>query len=521
MQDQVLKTMASTRTRAKPTLKIAIIGSGFAGIGMAISLKQAGYRAITIFEKGDALGGTWRDNVYPGAECDVPSHLYSYSFAPNPDWSHRFSPQTEILAYLEKVATDHGILPLIRSHTPIKAARFDDRHQEWVLERGDGGTERFDIVVPAVGQLSRPVIPALAGAEVFSGAAFHSAQWDRTIDLAGKRVSVIGSAASAVQIIPRLAEQAAELTVYQRTPNWVIPRWNYAYSAAARLAFRRVPGVRRALRTYLYWKHELLFRALKPRSFGNSLVKAMAGFHLYRQVRDPGLRARLTPDYPPGCKRLLVSDEYLKTFNLSHVELVTDRIGRIEADGIRSETGIKRPADVIVYATGFDASNCLTPITITGRVGLDLQRAWQDGPEAYLGMTVSGFPNLFLLYGPNTNLGHSSIILMLECQYRYIVSCLDHVVAEGKAALDVAPAVQHRYNEALQKSLTGSIWAAGCTGWYTTGTKITANWPGSCYRYLRMTRKVDFSAFRDADHGHTDTRDGERAAADPRAQVGD
>lgn len=496
MQDQVSKAQSSGKTRSKAELKIAIIGSGFAGIGMAISLKQAGYRAMTIFEKGSALGGTWRDNIYPGAECDVPSHLYSYSFAPNPDWSHRFSPQPEILAYLAKVATDHGIVPLIRSHTPIKAARFDERHQEWVLEHADGETERFDILIPAVGQLSRPIVPAIAGAENFSGDAFHSAQWNPKINLAGKRVAVIGSAASAVQIIPRLAEQAAAVTVYQRTPNWIIPRWNYAYSAVARLAFRHVPGVRRALRVYLYWKHELLFRALKPRSFGNSLVKLMASFHLNRQVRDPALRARLTPDYPPGCKRLLVSDEYLKTFNLPHVDLVTDRISRIERDGVRSEGGDLRAADVIVYATGFDASNCLTPITITGVGGQDLQAVWQDGPEAYLGMAVAGFPNLFLLYGPNTNLGHSSIILMLECQFNYIVNCLNHLIDQEKIALDVDPIVQRRYNDALQKALSGSIWAAGCTGWYTTGTKITANWPGSCYRYLTMTRTVDFSAFR-------------------------
>lgn len=475
-------------------MRIAIIGAGFAGIGQAVLLKQAGLADITLFERAPSLGGTWRDNAYPGAACDVPSHLYSFSFAPNPHWSARYASQAEILAYLAGVADRFGITPHIRLNTPVRRAALA-ADLTWRIELDDGLSERFDIVITAVGQLSQPATPPFPGLETFAGDAFHSARWNPSVPLAGRRVALIGAAASAVQIAPELAPLAAQLTVFQRTPNWIIPRFQGTYGTRRRALFARTPGLRRAFRFWLWQYQEWLWGAFRAGSRRNALLQRLARWHLRRQVTDPAIREQLTPAYTLGCKRLLVSDDYLPVFNRANVRLVTDPIAGFEPAGIRTQDGALHPADVAIFATGFDVRHCLTAIAITGRDGATLAERWRDGPAAFAGIAVPDFPNLFLLYGPGTNLGHSSIILMLEAQARAIVRLLHQMRARGVAALEIAPESYRAYDARLQQALERMVWNTGCTNWYGEGGRISTNWSGSTLDYIRMMRRLDSAAF--------------------------
>jgi cation diffusion facilitator CzcD-associated flavoprotein CzcO len=477
------------------SLRVGIIGAGFAGVGLAARLRQAGYSDTVVFEKAPRPGGTWRDNTYPGAACDVPSHLYSFSFAPHADWHSRYASQGEIRAYIEGVARRFGVEPLIRRGTAVEGAVFDEENGTWSVTTSRGGREVFDVLVTAVGQLSIPSVPKFEGMEHFAGAWFHSAAWDHSAALAGKRIAVVGSAASAVQIVPALAKVVSRLAVYQRTPNWVIPRWDRPYGALDRALCRYLPLYRRLTRASIYLRQEALFRALRTGSTLNRLMKQVSLWHLRRQVRDPVVRDRLTPRYVLGCKRVLLSDDYLPCFNLPRVELVTDRIERFEPAGIRTADGTSREFDAVVFATGFDTRNTLRGIDIQGRGGVRLRDRWSAGPEAYRGVAVPGFPNLFLLYGPNTNLGHNSILFMFECQFGYVLQCLERMVEHGLRALEISPEAAARYNRGLQKELAGSVWVTGCGNWYGEGDRITANWPGSTIRYWRETRRVDFRDF--------------------------
>ncbi len=482
------------RTRAG--LRVAIMGAGFAGVGLAIKLKQAGFGDVTLFEKGGRVGGTWRDNTYPGAACDVQSHLYSYSFAPRTDWSEKYSGQAEILAYIEGVARDYGVLGMVRLNTAVTSARYDAARAVWCVTTNDGETSEFDIFVPAVGQLSRPSIPAFPGRADFAGAAFHSACWDHTVELRGKRVALVGSAASAVQILPELTKICSHVDVYQRTPNWIVPRNNGLYATWRKQLFRHLPFYRQALRLYLYLYGEFLYDAFRTGSWRNRLFKTAALKHLAAQVPDPVLRAKLTPAYELGCKRILFSDDYLPAFSRKHVSLVTDAIGQIEASGLRTADGALHEADVIVFATGFDVSNCLAPIHIQGAAGAELQSLWESGPYAYRGVAVPGFPNMFILYGPNTNLGHNSIIVMLEAQFGYIVQCLEHMMAQNVAAMEVSPAACRAWNEDMQRELGQMVWSTGCGSWYeSAGGRITANWWGSTLEYRRRMKAPVFGDF--------------------------
>jgi cation diffusion facilitator CzcD-associated flavoprotein CzcO len=474
---------------------VAIIGAGFGGIGLAILLKRAGFGAVTLFERGPAIGGTWRDNTYPGAACDVQSHLYSFSFAPRADWSQRFAGQAEILAYLQGVADRFGITPLVRLNTAVTSARFDEARAVWRIETADGAVAAFDILIPAVGQLSRPVLPAIPGLDSFAGAHFHSAAWDHNVKLAGQRIALIGSAASAVQIAPELARIAGHLDVFQRTANWLVPRNNAAFSPLRHRLFAHIPGYRLALRAYLYLYGEFLFDAFRTGSWRNKLLKSVALKHLAAQVADPALRARLTPNFELGCKRVLFSDDFYPCFTKPNVALITDPIERFESAGIRTRDGALHPADVAVFATGFDVRNSLHHIAITGRAGLDLQQRWQTGPEGYRGIAVPGFPNMFMLYGPNTNLGHNSIIVMLEAQSRYIVQCLQRIVTANLTTLEVREEANRRYNDALQAKLGAMVWSTGCGSWYESAGRITANWSGSTLDYRRQMRRVQFADF--------------------------
>ena len=497
--DQSAAALATPAPRTRETLRIAIMGAGFGGIGLAILLRRAGFSAITLFERGAAVGGTWRDNTYPGAACDVPSHLYSFSFAPRPVWSQRFSGQAEILAYIQATSDEQGITPLVRLNTAIESASWDSARAVWHIRTAGGGAEEFDIFIPAIGQLSRPVIPAIPGLEDYQGAHFHSAAWDHGVDLRGRRVALIGSAASAVQIAPELTKIAAHLDVFQRTPNWLVPRGNGPYSRMRHALFTHLPGYRLAMRLYLYLFGEFVFDAFRTGSWRNRLLKNMSLKHLAAQVPDPVLREKLTPAYELGCKRVLFTDDFYPCFSQPHVALVTTPIARFEAEGIRTADGTLHPCDAAVFATGFDVRHALHEVRITGPGGVDLQQAWRAGPEAYRGVAVPGFPNLFMMYGPNTNLGHTSIIIMLEAQARYIVQCLSHMVTAGVTTLQVRAEASRRYNDKLQQDLGKMVWSTGCGNWYVSDGRITANWSGSTLEYRRQMRRVEFGDFQESE----------------------
>jgi cation diffusion facilitator CzcD-associated flavoprotein CzcO len=418
-------------------IQIAILGAGVSGLCTAIQLKKAGIESFTVFEKSDAVGGTWHDNVYPGASCDVPSHLYSFSFEPNPEWSRAFSPQPEIQRYLHGCAEKYGVLPHIRFGTEIAGASFDERRAKWRIRTTAGEEIEADAIVAGLGQLNRPHFPDIPGIDAFEGTSFHSARWNQAWDASGQEVAVIGNGASAIQFIPEIAKTAAKVTIYQRSANWVIPRNDRRFDAKTIAFFRRHPSVLRALRAFIWSMLEIRFFAfLRDSWFSRRMTKLATGY-LDEVVKDPALRAKLLPDYAIGCKRILISDDYYQALVRPNVEVVTDAITRIERDGVTTADGRTRRADALIHATGFETTTFLAPLAIEGRGGAKLDVAWRDGAEAYLGITVPGFPNLFLLYGPNTNLGHNSIIFMIECQVGYVVRCLRELSRRGEGYMDV------------------------------------------------------------------------------------
>ncbi|MFC0040033.1 flavin-containing monooxygenase [Actinomadura rayongensis] len=476
--------------------EVVIIGAGFGGVGMAITLKRAGVEDVVVLERAESLGGTWRDNTYPGAACDVPSHLYSFSFAPKTDWSRRFPPQREILGYLEDTARKHGVLSHIRFGADVRGARFDEHAAVWRVDTS-AGEVAARVLVSACGQLNRPVVPAIEGSAEFQGTAFHSARWDHRADLRGKRVAVIGTGASAVQIVPSLAGRVARLDLYQRTPPYVITKADRAYRLWERTLLGAFPGVHTLSRakTYAQYEARALGFVVNPKLMG--FMRGRFLRRLAEQVPDAELRRKLVPDYPMGCKRVLISDDYYPALTRPDVDLVTDPIARVTEHGVVTEDGTERPADVIIYATGFAATDFLAPMRIEGRDGRELSEEWRHGAQAHLGITVAGFPNLFLLYGPYTNLGHNSIIYMLESQFRYVSACVRAMRRHGLASIEVRPRVQERFVRAMRKRLSGSVWESGCTSWYQTadGTVVN-NWPGFTFAYRRATRRPDPRHFR-------------------------
>ena len=479
-----------------PTPRVAIVGAGASGLCMAIALKKAGIESFTIFEKSDGVGGTWRDNTYPGAGCDVPSHLYSFSFAPNPEWSHAYSLQPEILRYFEDCARRFGLLPHCRFRTELESARFDEAAALWRLRTKEGEEIAAEILVSGVGQLNRPMYPKLPGLENFRGKTFHSARWDHGYDLAGKRVAVIGNGASALQFIPRIAPVVGKLSLFQRSNNWVIPRGDRAYTDREKAWFRRSKTFRLLRRGLIYLLLENNFFAFRPGTFMARMMEKRARAHLAAQVPDPAMRERLTPDYPIGCKRILIGDDYYPAIVRDNVEVVTDAIVRVTEDAVVTADGREHPVDAILYATGFVTTSFLAPMKITGRGGVRLEDAWKEGAEAYLGIAVAGFPNFFLLYGPNTNLGHNSIIFMIECQVRYVSACLKTMTKKHLRWLDVKPAAMARFNKELRRKLDKTVWATSCTSWYKTEDgKITNNWSDFTLRYWWRTRRPKLRAF--------------------------
>ena len=476
---------------------VAVVGSGFAGLGMGIRLLQSGVRDLTIFEKADRVGGVWRENTYPGAACDVASHLYSYSFERTRDWSRRFSPQPDILAYLEGCVRRHGLGPHLRLGTEIASADFDERRRRWRLRTTAGETVEVDVLVTACGQLSRPTLPSIPGIERFAGTAFHSAHWDHRYDMSGRRVAVIGTGASAIQFVPEIARRVERLHIFQRSAPWVIPKLDAPYGRGHRRIFRWLPLWPLAARVGWFLYMELATVGLTRRRWLIDPLRLASRAMLRLQVPDPAVRARLTPDYEIGCKRVLISSDYYRAMARDNVEVITEEVREITRDGVTTADGVERKVDAIVFGTGFTANEFLAPITIRGLGGRTLDDAWRDGAEAYLGLSVSGFPNLFIMYGPNTNLGAGSIIHMLESQMSWILGALRELARRPGAGLDVRADVQGAFDREVQERLRTSVWQSGCTSWYRTRSgRVVNNWPGLMSEYRRRTREFDTAAYR-------------------------
>ena len=488
--------MSTTESRTRPWRTI-IIGAGFGGLGMAIALKKAGFDDVLILEKSHDVGGCWRDNSYPGAACDVPSHLYSFSFEPNPSWSRKYAPQPEIHAYLQHCAQQHQLLNQIRFGAEVSRLRYLGVDQGWELTLSDGDVLLAQFVVSACGQLSTPQLPRIEGLDTFGGPQFHSAHWNHELSLAGKKVAVIGTGASAIQFIPQIAPQVAELLVFQRSAPYVIPKPDRPYSKAEQQRFARWPLLQKLSRAWIYLTHEA--RALAFTHVPQAMWFVQQSFqrNLKQQVSDPVLRAHLNPDYTVGCKRVLISNDFYPAMARDNVSLVTDPITRVVPEGVLTAGGHLHPADVIIHGTGFAATQFLTPMKVTGLDGLDLNDVWRRGAQAYLGMTVSGFPNFFMLYGPNTNLGHNSIVYMLESQIEHIVRCMKGMRQQGVKAIDVPRARFDQFNERITAGLRRTVWASGCTSWYQTGDGVNpVNWPGFTFTYRRLTRQAGLQDYR-------------------------
>jgi cation diffusion facilitator CzcD-associated flavoprotein CzcO len=471
-------------------VKLAIIGSGFAGLGMAIQLKKAGQDDFVILEKDADLGGTWRDNRYPGCACDVPSHMYSFSYELNPDWSRMFAPQEEIWAYLRRCVAKYDLERHIRYDSAVDGLEWDAGAGHWRVELADGSVLTPKAVVSGIGALHVPSLPAIPGASRFSGRVFHSAQWDHSCDLRGKRVAVVGTGASAVQFVPKVASAASSLRVFQRTPPWIQPKPDFVIPPWARRVFRHVPGAQRAFRNAIYW-------LLETRATGFTISpqlmapqEKVARAHIARQVKDPELRAKVTPDYTIGCKRILLSSDYYPALSQPHVDVVTSDITEITETGLVTADGTVHDVDVIIYGTGFKVTDALAEQRIVGRDGLKIQEAWADGIEAHHGVTIAGFPNLFFLLGPNTGLGHNSVVFMIESQVQHVLSCLRLLSEEKAESIEVRPAAQRRYNTRLHRRLRKAVWnEGGCKSWYLDEHGVNRTlWPGFTFEYWARTR---------------------------------
>ena len=481
---------------------VGIIGSGFGALAVAIELKRAGHTDLRLWERSDDLGGVWRDNTYPGAGCDVPSPLYSFSYEPNPHWSRRYALQEEIHAYIRSVADKHGITPLVRFGHEVVAASWNEASSSWTVTFGDPSTgsrskeETVDILVSAVGQLSRPTLPGIDGIDSFTGTSFHSAQWDHSFDPAGKSIAVVGSGASAVQLIPHLARDARQLVVFQRSPNYLLPKPDKPYKAFHKKLFESAPLSQRIERAGVWTFTEQFSRGLDDESRVGRINKAVAMWHLRKQVKDPELRAKLTPDYPIGCKRILFSNEFYPALAQDNVDVVTHAVTSVTPEGVVDSEGTVHEVDAIIYATGFDSQDFLQSIDITGTGGQKLATQWADGAHAYLGMYVPNFPNLFVTYGPNTNLGGGSIIFMLEAQARHMRQALDRLTAGDYATVEVTDEAEMAYDRQLTEKLEHSAWAH-CDNWYRHRSgRITSNWPGSTRPFAQATKVLEPTAFR-------------------------
>ncbi|MFB9311805.1 flavin-containing monooxygenase [Nocardioides plantarum] len=474
--------------------RVVVIGAGFGGLGAARALRERGVTDITVLERADAIGGVWRDNTYPDAACDVPSPLYSWSWAVNPRWDRRYAKQPEILAYLRDAAEREGLTGLVVTGAEVVSCTWDDDAAVWHVGCADETTYDAEVVVSALGQLSNPVVPRIPGIDDFAGPAFHSAQWRHDVDLTGRRVAVIGTGASAIQLVPGIVDRVGALTVFQRSAPYVVPKPDQQYKPHHHRAFARWPALLQAERRTVFWASEKLNAALGGQVRWSkaflATIRVAWRLHLRRQVPDAALRARLVPDYEIGCKRILFSNDWYPALSREHVDVVTGAVTGVEPSGVRTEDGTLHEADVIVWGTGFAATGFLAGVAVTGVDGADLHQHWADGAHAHLGVTVPGFPNFFCIYGPNTNLGGSSIISMMEAQAGYVAEAVSQL-GDGTRTIEVLPEVAEAYDREMQTRLRASAWN-GCDSWYVDGSRITTNWPGRVSEYQRRTANVDW-----------------------------
>lgn len=478
------------------TLNIVIIGTGFGGIGMAIQLKKAGIDSFTLLEKAASVGGTWRDNTYPGAACDVQSHLYSYSFEPKNDWTRKFSFQPEIRSYIESCVKKYDLQAHIQFNQEVEAADFDAEAGRWNIRTKAGKDISAAILISACGQLNQPAIPALQGIEKFQGKAFHSARWEHSYDITNKNVAVIGTGASAIQFVPQITPKAKRITLFQRSGAWVIPKADRPFTKLELWLLRHFPALGKLYRAGIYWKNESRALAFTRFGFVLNIFAWQAKMLAKGKVKDPQKRHKIIPDYPIGCKRMLISNDWYDAINSDNLDLVTDDISHVEEDAIVTKNGQRHPCDTIIYGTGFAATDFLAPMSITGLDGLNLNDAWKDGAEAYKGVSVSGFPNMFILYGPNTNLAHSSIVFMLESQFRYVMQYIRILRESNLQYMNVKADRQADFSHKMQAKLKGSVWNAGCTSWYINEAgKNTNNWPGFTFSYRLMTAKLNLQDY--------------------------
>jgi len=478
--------------------KVVIVGTGFSGLGQAIQLEKAGIRDYVILEKATEVGGTWRDNSYPGCACDVQSHMYSFSYEQNPDWSRSFSPQPEIFEYLKGVADKYRLREKIRFGVELTGAHWDEQERRWTATTKDGREFVAQFLVSGVGGLHIPQVPELPGIAKFKGQTWHSAQWNHEYDLRGKKVAVVGTGASAVQFVPKIAPDVAELTLFQRTPPWIMPKPDHAMPSWAQTLFKRVPGTQRLYRNALYW-------LLEARAIGfnghPAIMKAgelIAKRNIAKGIKDSALRKKVTPDYTMGCKRVLISNDYYPALSRPNVDVNTSGIKEVKAHSIVDSAGVEHEVDAIVYGTGFKVTDALEYLDITGVDGRDLAKEWAaEGMRTHKGIAVSGFPNLFFLLGPNTALGHNSVVFMIESQSRYVVDAIKLAGSRDAAALDVRPGVQDKFQQDIQDKLVKGVWTqGGCKSWYLDAKGVNRTiWPGFTWRYWLETRKVDPADF--------------------------
>lgn len=479
------------------THSVAVIGAGFAGIGAAIRLRDKGIDDFVVLERDTRVGGTWRDNTYPGAACDIPSRLYSYSFAPNPDWSHTYSGSAEILDYIDRMVETSGVAPHIRFEHTVTGLEYDAAAGEWIIALDGREPLRARSVILASGPLANCSFPAIRGIEDYEGHKIHSARWDHDYDFTGKKVAVVGTGASGVQIVPELVRQAASVKVFQRTPGWVLPRINTETGEFTKSIYRRIPGAQQLARALWFWGHESVALGVVWNTPLTRVVEAVSKLHLRLQVRDPWLRRQLTPDFAAGCKRLLMTSDYYPALQRDNCTLVTWPIARIAPQGIRTVEGVEHRFDCIVFATGFDVSKTGSPVPVTGLDGRVLADEWSGGAYAYRSVAVSGYPNLYVTFGPNSGPGHSSALVYMEAQIDYITDAIAQVVRNGWKALDVRADVQERYNRDIQRRLTATTWNSGCSSWYLTDDGFNATmYPGFASQYVGQLRTVDLQDYR-------------------------
>ena len=473
---------------------MAIVGGGFGGVGAATMLRREGYEDVAVFEKAERVGGVWHHNTYPGAACDIPSHLYEFSFAPN-RWSRRYAPQAEIQAYVEGVARHFGVLEKVRTGTEVRSASWNEERGRWRLETS-GGPHEAEVLLTACGQLSVPQVPPIPGLESFQGPAFHTAEWRHDVDLAGKRVAVVGTGCSAIQVVPAIQPQVAQLDVYQRSPGWTFPKGDYAYPAWTHTLFKRLPQLRRLDRASIQAFQEFGAAAMTSQPWLLPVLRAIARRQINSAIADPELRSKVTPSDEVGCKRIMLTDEWYPALAQPNVELVAERIETVTPDGIRAAGGSERAADAIVLATGFASHDFVAPMEIEGRDGRSLSAEWSEVARAYLGLTVPGFPNMFLLYGPNTNGGTGSVVNTLECGINHVLAALREMERAGAGRIEVRSEAAASFDRELRAALADTVWHSGCTNWYVDENgNDPSNWPWLWTTYRRRTAQLDPGAY--------------------------